>query len=121
MSQDQPLQFDVTRRDDAVVCRIAGSATMDTSHRFHEQLLEACPESAALMIVDLRELDFICSLGLGSLVASHLRVRKSGGWLRLVGPRPAVREMLEMTRLDLLMPVFASVDEACASPAETTA
>ena len=65
-----------------------------------------------ILVIDLSELNFICSLGLGSIVAAYLRARKLGMPTRLVGPRPEVMDVLALTKLDTLMPVYGTVGDA---------
>jgi anti-anti-sigma factor len=69
------------------------------------------------MVLDLGDLDFICSLGLGSIVAVYLRAMKHGGRVVVSRPAPAIREMLELTRLTHLLTVYDTVDAALAARA----
>jgi len=99
---DRPLEIDVERRGEAVICKLAGSATMDVCHLLNDRLL----------VLDLGDLEFICSLGLGGLVATYLYARQHQGRVVVAAPHPAVRELLELTRLTTLMPIFATAEEA---------
>ena len=113
---DRPLRIDLTAHGEALVCRLSGSATMETCDWLNERLVQAAEEQPGLLVLDLEDLDFICSLGLGSIVAAHLRARRHDGMVRLAAPMPAVRHLLEVTRLDTLLPISDSTDEALASP-----
>ena len=63
-------------------------------------------------MLDLHEMDFICSLGLGAIINGHLKSRHHQGQIRLVGPVPPVRELLETTRLTKLFGIYDSVEQA---------
>ena len=69
------------------------------------------------LIVDLSQVPFCDSTGLGILVRLH---RLTGGWTRLAAPQGALRRMLEITNLDRVLPIYDSITEAAgdsASPA----
>lgn len=63
----------------------------------------------------MSDLDFIDSTGLGGIVAAHLRGRHHRSAIRLVNPRPAIREILDVTRLNHLFPVHDTLDAALAA------
>ncbi len=110
----RPLEIKTVVRDGVVVCQLVGSATMETCQELNERLTEISRQEVGGLVIDLAELDFICSLGLGSLVAAYLRAQRAGVLLRLVAPRPAVMEVLEITKLHTLLPVYDSVEQALA-------
>ena len=105
----EPLQVEVSSIGGSIVCRLRGSASMEACELLNERLLEAAAEATKLLVVDLADLKFICSLGLGSIVAAHLRMARNQGDVRLVAPQPQVREVLELTKLDTLLPIWATV------------
>jgi len=109
------LSIETEAKGDAVVLCLSGSAGMESCHLLNERLMEASEGSPKLMVLDLAGLEFICSLGLGSIVAAYLRMTRAKGRLRLVAPPPHVRELLHITKLDTLLEVDASVDKALAS------
>lgn len=109
---DETLSIEIEVKGDAVVVRLSGSADMGSCHLLNERLMEASADSPKMMVLDLAGLDFICSLGLGSIVAAYLRMVRIEGRLRLVAPPTQVRELLRITKLDTLLEVHDSVDRA---------
>ncbi len=71
------------------------------------------------LIVDLDQVTFIDSAGLGALVGTARRAAEHGGTLRAVCTRPQTRKLLWMTGVDRRIPLESSLDEAlaAASPA----
>jgi anti-sigma B factor antagonist len=57
------------------------------------------------VIVDLTNLNYISSAGLGLLIAAFNRLRNNGGELRLANPNELVRNVLRLSRIDRLIPV----------------
>ena len=67
---------------------------------------------SALYIFDLTEVPYIDSAGLGMLVSQFTRCQGRGVRLVLAGVNPRVLQLLRLTRLDSLLPMAATVDEA---------
>lgn len=51
------------------------------------------------MDLDMRSTTFIDSSGLGSLISLHKHMSERGGKIRLLNPRQAVLQLLELTRM----------------------
>ena len=64
------------------------------------------------VVLDMGDLDFIMSGGLGAIVAAHIRISRHGGQIRIAAARDHVLDMLERTALTRLFPVYASVEQA---------
>jgi anti-sigma B factor antagonist len=73
--------------------------------------LESQPEVTRL-VVDLGEVAFVDSAGLGALVGVLRRLTARGGDVRLARPRPSVKLVLEITRANKIFAIFASLTEA---------
>jgi anti-sigma B factor antagonist len=65
------------------------------------------------ILLDLAEVAFVDSAGLGGIL-SVLKRLPAGGSLTLCGCRPAVLELLRLTRLDRILRLAPSVGEALA-------
>lgn len=68
------------------------------------------------VIVDLKEVTFLSSVGIRALVANGKRLKAAGGKMVLVvGENAAVMKTLKTTVTDALLPVFIEQEEAMAS------
>jgi anti-anti-sigma factor len=73
-------------------------------------------------IFNLAKLQHLDSFGLGQLVATYIGLRRDyDGDLRLACPVPSVKNLLHYTRLDTVLEVFATEDEAVQSLNKFTA
>jgi anti-sigma B factor antagonist len=111
-SAPKPLQLKVARHPGGVVVTVSGSVAMIEAERLRTALESLASEEVPVIVLDLTRMEFICSLGLGAIISGHLRCRHHQGQIRLVNPTPAVRELLETTRLSRLFTVFDSVEDA---------
>lgn len=64
------------------------------------------------VVVDLENLGFIDSSGLGVLVSALRRVKERGGTLRLVCTKESILKIFRITGLDKVFPLFTSAEEA---------
>jgi anti-sigma B factor antagonist len=103
--------------DGWTLARVGGELDVATAPRLREQLLAAITSGGPRLILDLGDVDFLDSTGLGVIVGLLKRARTLGGDLRLVCPSPAIRKVFEITALDRTMPLADTVDEALAGVA----
>jgi anti-sigma B factor antagonist len=111
-STGKPLGLKVTRQGQAAVVEVAGSVSITEADRLRQTLEQLAAERFPLLVLDLGRMDFISSLGLGAIIAGHLKCRHHRGQIRLVNPQQAVRELLETTRLTKLFGIYDSVQQA---------
>ena len=78
-------------------------------------------DGCRLLILDISELDFVDSFGLGAVVGALKRLRQRGGELALVCPSRRIRRVFEICDLDRIMALHDSIDSASASPPVSTA
>lgn len=109
---EQPLEISVRPDGPAVIVNLRGSAGMEEGEQLGPRLASLISTDAPHLILDLSELLFISSLGIGAILAAHAVARKAGGGVRLVHPRPAVQRLLTLTRIDQLLPTDATLDAA---------
>ncbi len=72
----------------------------------------AVAASGRSALLDLRELDFLSSLGIRLLLSAARVVTRRGGVVVLFGAQPMVAEVLEAMALDAVLPHVATEEEA---------
>ena len=63
-------------------------------------------------VVDIRDVPFVDSAGLGALVGGIRRIQEAGGSVVLCCTRPSVLRLLSMTGFDRVVTVTSSPEEA---------
>jgi len=94
------LSVDVEREDARVSLALRGELDLETAPQFREHLDDA-EEDAMTLVVDLRNLTFLDSCGIGELVGAHQRARRDGRRLVVVrneGTR--IHRVLRVAELD---------------------
>ena len=67
------------------------------------------------IILNLEELDWMGSMGLGALISCMTSLRNVGGDLRLANANAKLTSLLKMTRVDSVFQIFENVDMAVLS------
>jgi anti-sigma B factor antagonist len=94
-----------------VVVAVSGEIDLHTSGRLRDEFDGLDVTSVERLVVDLSDVGFIDSTGLGVLVAAARRL-PVGAPLVLVCHTERVREVLLMTGLDRIFPIYDTRDEA---------
>ncbi len=102
--------------DDQRILLLKGPITIETTPQFERAVRK---ESAETMILDLSEVPYIDSVGLGSLVATYVSHQKNGRCLVLTGVKPRVNKILEITKVRDFFVTFATTWEAVEALANT--
>jgi anti-sigma B factor antagonist len=91
----------VVRRDDndPSTVHVAGEIDVATSPALKDELYRMLDQGQQRVVVDLAEMSFIDSSGLGVLVGTLKRAREQGGEVVLRSMQPSARKVVEITGL----------------------
>jgi anti-sigma B factor antagonist len=98
---------------DVTVVDVTGRITLgEGSKALGEALREMVNNSQKKILLNLGQVSYIDSSGIGQLVAGLSMVAKSGGQLKLLGLNKRVKDLLQITKLYTLFQIHE--DEAAA-------
>jgi anti-anti-sigma factor len=83
----------------AVSLRLRGALDLAYAYRFDDELRHAERDASSLLILDLRDLDFVDSAGMSRILAARRRARRSGRRMVLVRGSRAVQRFLQVAAL----------------------
>ncbi|MFB3921120.1 MAG: STAS domain-containing protein [Terriglobia bacterium] len=95
----------ISIRDDCTHVACAGRLTADVAPAFKSEMRELIPK-ARRVVLDLSQVSYLDSAGLGAVVSSYVSARAAGCPMELINLSPRVRELLGVTKL-------LSVFESC--------
>ncbi len=111
--QDKPLQIE--RVDDAggasVIFRLHGPLLLGNFFGFQSMVRS---DQSKLLIVDMADVPYIDSAGIGCLVGAHVSREHAGRKLVIAGATERLLNMLKATKVDQLFTFAPTVDEALA-------
>ena len=106
--------IDCTRSKGIGVVKVECALSAATVDAFREQLLnwQEREHDVKNFVVDLKEVEFMDSAGLGALIAALKRVTERGGDMKLACLQKKPRMVFEITRAYKVFEIYNSVDEA---------
>lgn len=112
------LNVQVEERGPWTVARVHGDIDVATAPRLRERLIGCISAGRPDLVLDLDDVGFLDSTGLGVIIGVLKRARTHGGDLRIVATRPNLRSLFELTGLDRTLPLADTVDAAVGDGAE---
>jgi anti-sigma B factor antagonist len=104
------------RLDDVVILDLSGRITIGegtlTLRHTIQQLLAAGDRK---FLINLEDLDYIDSSGLGEFITAFTTVRQQGGQLKLLNLTRRVRDLMQITKLLTVFETFDNETEALKS------
>jgi len=94
--------------------RLAGELDLGTAPQL-KQAVDAYARTGQTIVIDLREVGFVDSMGLAALVRVRYRAMSRGAVLRLVAPPEAAWKVFTLTGLDRVFD-WVEGDDVTASP-----
>ena len=116
----EQLELTVRRASGNVpVIDLRGEVDVYTAPKFKTSMIELIDEGNYHIIVNLSNVQYMDSAGLGALVSGLKRVREHEGSINLVSPTVPVQRVLDITRLSKILTIYASEQQALQSITET--
>jgi anti-sigma B factor antagonist len=104
------------RLDDVVVLDISGRITLgEGAVTLRESLVKLLNAGDRKLVMNLEDVDYIDSAGLGELVTAFTTVRAQGGQLKLLKLTHRIHDLLQITKLLTVFDAYDSETEAIKS------
>lgn len=101
-----------TRQGDFAVFYVRGEVDLYNSDVLKQALIQSIRAGARTLVVDLDDVGYMDSSGIGALIAARAAAEKEGGRVVLSRLQAGVASVFRLTRLDSFFEIFTAVDEA---------
>jgi len=98
-----------------VLMLVGRLALGEESNQRRAKIKEALAQGRKRLVLDLGNVNYIDSAGLGTLVAGYTSSQSQGAGMKLANLTKRFREQLSITKLVTVFEVFGSVEEAIRS------
>lgn len=106
------MNITLTHHDDYAVVTVGGRLTATGAPRVRQAIDEAVAAGRPRVVVDMSEMEFIDSSGIGALIGGLKSTRLADGDLRIAAVPEAVRRVLKLTNLDRVLREYPSAEAA---------
>ena len=110
------LKAEIRRMGDVSVIDLAGRITLgEGSGLVRSSIKQLVNSGQKSILVNLKDVSYIDSAGLGELVGSYATVTNMGGDIKLLHPQSKVHDLLQVTKLYTVFVAFDDETEALRS------
>jgi anti-sigma B factor antagonist len=100
---------------DVPVVAVSGEVDVYSAPALKEKLTELLKSGAKSLVVDLSDVAFLDSTGLGALVEARAATSEAGGTLPIVCGQERILKLFTITGLDGVFDIYPTVDDALAA------
>ena len=110
------MKVNISEKEGIVVIKLSGQLMGGSDAlKINDDLFDLLEKGKNRIVIDLEEVSWVNSSGLGILIGMITRVRKESGDLKLANISEKIREILKVTKLESIFEVHSSVDAAIGS------
>lgn len=109
------MDITVSAQDTVTILTLKGKLDMANASELKEAVKKQFDQQQRRIHLNMRDVDFINSSGLGTLVSMMKEARVLKGRLTLSNLAPYVNEIFEITQLSNVFEIYGDVGEAMAS------
>ena len=107
------MQIEERRAGDITILALMGKLTLaEGRDLFKDKVGDVVQAGHNKLLIDLTEVPYVDSAGLGELVRTYTAVNRSGGQLRLLGLAKRIKDVLALTKLLTVFEIFETEEEA---------
>jgi anti-sigma B factor antagonist len=110
------MKIKTSEKYEAVVIELKGNVMGgEDTKDFNDLLHKLIDEDKKKIVLDLSDVKFMNSSGLGMLISGLTTMKKNDGFLKLAGATEKIESLLIITKLITIFESYDSVDEAVKS------
>ena len=111
------IRVEVTTQENHQVAmiHIETELTAASVDEFRKQLALLMGKGVRFFILNMNQVDFVDSTGLGAIISITKRVRDLQGDIKLASMQPSAKKLIQVVRADRYFPAHDSVDDALES------
>ena len=113
------MHLDLKEEQGVSILVLSGQLTTPSDREFREALDTLIDSGRTRILLDLTELDYMDSSGIGELVAGYRTIQRLGGALKILKPSKRIQDSLELTQLLPIFEIYEDAQQAVASYAKT--
>ena len=106
------LKIDVKKGEKALIISVAGRLDAVSAPEFEKTCSERIAENEYTFVFDFKDLDYLSSAGLRSLLVIGKKLREKNGFICLAALKDIIKDVFTISGFDSIFPIFETVDAA---------
>lgn len=110
------MKFNTSEKYNAAIVSFKGKLRGGPeAQNFHDHVADLLEQGKKNIIVDMSDVKFVDSSGIGNIVRAFTTVKDSGGRLKLAGLTDKIEGLLSITKLNSVFEQYPTVEDASKS------
>jgi anti-sigma B factor antagonist len=106
------MKIEITEHRGAKVFSLSGDIDLYSSPLLRKELISFVEKKGSLLLLDFRDVSYIDSSGIATLVEGLRGMMSHGGKLKLLGIPEKIGEIFSFSKLDKVFDICGSLDDA---------
>lgn len=106
------MELEASVKNNVPVLKIKGDVDLYSSPQVRKKILTLLSKASKNLIVDLKEVTYMDSSGVATLVEALQLTNRKNGKLRLCNLGPTICDVFELSRLDKVFDIFQDEETA---------
>jgi anti-sigma B factor antagonist len=106
------MELKIRKNDKIYIIDIFGEMDLYNSYKIKELLLKMIEKKIENFIINLNDVEYIDSSGIGALIYITSTIRKMNLHMVITNVRGSVKKVIELTKLTSFFPIAANLEEA---------
>lgn len=109
---EMDLRIKVRDSNGTPVIELGGELDAYTCSRFREAVIEVIQNGHTNIIINMEDVEYIDSSGLGTLVGGLKRVSEQKGTIAIICASTQIKKVFEITGLERVFPIYHNEEDA---------
>jgi len=105
------LQFNELENSIRLI-KLIGALDLSGSYSIEVEFVRHCAGEGVHVLVDLSEVDYISSIGVHMMINAANSIASRGGKMALFNPQPSVMDVLDLTGILQVIPIYSDLESA---------
>ena len=106
------MELKIRKNGDVYIIDVNGEMDLYNSYKLKELVMKMIEKNIKIFIINLEQVDYIDSSGIGALIYISSTIKKMNLKLAISNIHGAVKKVIELTKLMGYFPIANSVEEA---------
>ncbi|MDE7292407.1 MAG: anti-sigma factor antagonist [Treponemataceae bacterium] len=106
------MELKIRKNGDVYIIDVNGEMDLYNSYKLKELVMKMLEKSVKFFVINLEQVDYIDSSGIGALIYICSTVKKMNLKLTIASVHGSVKKVIELTKLTGYFPMANSVEEA---------
>lgn len=101
-----------SKKGDVLIIKLGGSLDLNTAPKLNDKLSAEIKKGAKKVVLNLEQVDYLASAGLGAIISAKSALAKNGGELKLSSMTEKITNIFKLLGFIHLFKSYPSDDEA---------